>query len=229
MRRSSHVRRAQAWVLCLALVACGRTDAPPRDTGIAVRLPLDTIESLGALATRREAQAWLDAAREGLVLRKFEDAAIALSDAATFLYAEARAAPGDAEPALERAAEQLDSLAGVVAHGGVPAPGALDRVYANVHAAEALLHLLRANQSMMRRESVRAGEELMMSIDHLERAAKDARVQTDSTVQTAIADTRSLAGEMMRGMEAVPDEAAKMTDEIEHAIRRIAAGKLGTS
>jgi hypothetical protein len=48
----------------------------------------------------------------------------------------------------------------------------------------------------------------MMSIDHLERAATDARIRTDSTVKRVIADTRSLADEMMRGVEAVPDEAA---------------------
>lgn len=229
MRSSSNVRRLEGWALCVALAACGRADAPVRDTGAAARIPLEKIESFGSLASRREAQGWLDAAREAIVLRRSQDAAISLADAATFLHDEARGAPGDAGPALERAAEELDSLAGVAALGNLRAPKALDRVYANVHAAEALLHLVRANGAMVRREAVRAGEEIVMSVDHLERAAKHANAEKDSIVRAAIADARSLADEMVRGMEAVPDEAAKMTDEIERAVRRIGNVPGGTS
>jgi hypothetical protein len=208
--------------VCLILAACGRAEAPPRDT-TTFRLPLDTIESLGALASRHEAQPWFDAAHDALVRQDRESAAIALSDAATFLQKEWDKAPGDARVDLVRAVEELDSLAGVVAHGDLRDPRALDHVFARAHAAEASFHLLRANRAMMRREHVRAGEELVMSIDHLERAAQDAGIKRDAVVQTAIADTRSLAGEMMRGMEAVPDEGAKITDEVERAIRRIRA------
>jgi len=170
----------------------------------------------------RGATTLTDAAREALVQKDFESAAAALSDAATFIQAEARTAGVDAKRALERSAEEIDLIAVRVAHGEIHAPDALDRVYAAAHAAEALHHLYRAHTAMLKRDNVRAGEELVMSADHLERAAKDARLQADSLVQAAIADTRSLCGEMVKGMEAVPDEAARVTGEIESAIHRIA-------
>jgi len=224
MRTSLNVRRGGTWCLCAALAACGRAEVPPPDTSAAARVPLEVIESPGALASRHEAQDLFDAARDALVRKDFETAATALSDAATFIQAEARTAGGNGEQALERSAEEIDLIAVRVAHGEVRAPHALDRAFANAHAAEALHHLLRAHAGMLKRANVRAGEELLMTVDHLERAAKDARLQTDSLVQAAIADTRSLAGEMVQGMEAVPDEAARVTDEIERAIRRIAPG-----
>jgi hypothetical protein len=105
----------------------------------------------------------------------------------------------------------------------------LDRTFARAHAAEASLHLLRAHAAMVRRENVRAGEELLITVDHIERAAKDARLQADSSIQAAIAGTRSLAIEMAKGMEAVPDEVTRVTDEIERAIDCIAVATTRTS
>ena len=55
------------------------------------------------------------------------------------------------------------------------------------------------------------------------KTSKYPRLRADSVVQAAIADTRSLATEMMKGMRAVPDEAFKVTGEIQAAIRRIDA------
>jgi hypothetical protein len=224
MRPLSNLRHAGAWCLCAVLAACGRAEGPSPDTSAAASVPLEVIESPGALVSRREAQDLFDAAREALVQKDFESGAVALSDAATFIQAEARTAGGDAKRALERSAEEIDLIAVRVAHGEIHAPDALDRVFANAHAAEAFYHLLRAHTAILKRDNVRAGEELVMSVDHLDRAAKDARLQADSLVQAAIADTRSLCGEMVKGMEAVPDEAARVTDEIERAIHRIAPG-----
>lgn len=221
MRRLDAVRPVRAGLLLAALVACSRSEAPHPDTSTAARVPFQVVESPGALASRREAQESFDAVREALVRKDFEGAATALSDAATFYQAEARTAPVEAKPALDRASEVLDSLAARVAHGEAPAPVALDRVFANAHGAEVWLHLMRAHAAVLKRDNVRAGEELVMSVDHLERAAKDASLQADSLVLAAIADARSLAGEMLKGMEAVPDETARVTDELERAVDRI--------
>ena len=60
-----------------------------------------------------------------------------------------------------------------------------------------------------------------MSVDHLERAAKDARREGDGAVQAAIADTRTLAGEMVKGVAAAPDEITKVSEELERAITRL--------
>ena len=222
MRALHDVRHRGAWLLCVALAACSRTEAPHAgDSAASVRVPLEVIESPGALATRREAQESFDNARDAVARKDFEGAATALSDAATFFQREARDAQPDMKQALDGTSEELDSLAVRAAHGELRTVDALDHVFARAHAAEASLHLLRAHAATIKRDKVRAGEELVMSVDHLERAMKDGRLQSDSAIQAAIADTRSLAGEMVQGMEAVPDEMARVTDEIEMAIRRI--------
>lgn len=217
MRLSPIVRRRSALAVCALFAGCGGNDAPGPDSA-SVLEPREVVESPGAIASRREAQGSFDTARAALARADFERAAIAMTDAATFIQDEARTAHADATQALERSAEQLDSLAVLVANREVRSPAALDRVFATTHCAEATLHLHRAHAAMVTRDNVRAGEELLMSIDHLERAAKDARVQADSAVQAAIANTRSLASEMVKGMEAVPDEVARMTNDIETAI-----------
>jgi len=221
VRRCNAVRHVSAGLLGAALVACGRTEAPHPDTSGAAHVPLQRVESPGALALRREAQESFDGARAALVRKDFEGAATALSDAATFYEVEARTAPLDAKPALDRAGEALDSVAARVAHGEIRTPDALDRVFVNAHGAESWLHLTRAHAALLKRDNVRAGEELVMSVDHLERAARDASLKGDSLVQATIADLRSLSGEMVEGMEAVPDEMARVTDELERAIGRI--------
>lgn len=62
-----------------------------------------------------------------------------------------------------------------------------------------------------------------MSVDHLERGAKDAGRLADAAVQAAVADARTLASEMMKGTAAVPDEARKVTEQLETQIRRLGA------
>ena len=227
MRISRHVRRSSGWILSAVIMACGTGDVARDDAAARPAIPLDTVESRGALATRREAQPAFDAARAAIAKKHFGDAGTALADAAEFFQTEARIAETDARPALERVGRELAALATSAARGEVRAPGVLDRAFARAHAAEASLHLTRAHAAIIRRDNVRAGEELLMTVDHVERAAKDARLQTDSLVQAALANARSLAIEMTKGMEAVPDEAARVTDEIDRAIERIVAATEG--
>jgi hypothetical protein len=229
MRLSNHVRRLGRWSASIAVLACGRAEIPRPDTPASGLIPLDTIESHGALASRREAQTAFDAARAALETSRYAAAEAALTEAATFFRTEARTAHTDAREPLERIAVELDALAKNVALGEVRTPTVLDRTFARAHAAEASLHLLRAHAAMVRRANVHAGEELLITVDHIERAAQDARLQADSSIQAAIAGTRSLAIEMVKGMEAVPDEATRVTDEIERAIECIAIATTRTS
>jgi hypothetical protein len=203
---------------CLVTAGCSRTPASKRDTTAIV-----VEESPGALASRREAQDCFDAARSAFLRKDSEECITRLAEAAAFFRTQARAAKPDAKPALETAAEEIETFLANVANGYDRTAKDLDRVYAQAHAAESGLHLSRARAAMAGDDNVRAGEELLMSIDHLERAARDARRPRDPAVRSAVADARSLATEMVKGMPAVPDEATKLTNKIETAIRRIVA------
>lgn len=178
--------------------------------------------SPGALATRREAQEAFDRARAALQQKDFTTAKTELSSAAAFMRTHAQDALADAKPALERAAAAFDTLATQVSTGNIQAK-TLDRAFASANRAEAEYHLLRAKDAVAKTDNARAGEELTMSVDHLERAMKDAGRQSDAAVQRALADARTLAGEMMKGVAATPDEAKKVTDQIADQIQRLDA------
>jgi hypothetical protein len=212
------VRQLGVLALSVGCAACGPAERPKADT---TAIPLQT--SPGALASRHECQASLDSARTALVTKDAEACVANLARAATFFRAEIHSAPPDTRAALSATAEEIETLVANIAKGRPRTPRDFDRAFARANAAEADLHLGRARAALMQGDHVRAGEELLMATDHLERAAKDGRLRRDSVVQTAIAHTKSLAGEMIRGMSAVPDEERRVSSEIAAAIERIVA------
>lgn len=210
------LRTARTLCLCLVLAGCARTEPSKRETTSIV-----FEESKGALASRQECQSALDDARKALVRKNADACVTSLSQAAAFFRSEAETAPAEARPALLRAAEELETLLANVANGRPRTARDFDRAFARAHAAEAAQHLAHARVALLKDDHVRAGEELTMSVDHLERAAKDGELRDDPRVEAAVADTRTLADEMIRGMRAVPDESSKVAAEIERAISRI--------
>ena len=216
------VRNATALVsalaLTLALAGCDRMERPGPDTTAIV---FD--ESPGALASHHEAQSFFDGARAALVRKDFDGCLTSLIEAAAFFRAAALGAEPDARVALVAAADEIEPLGANGARGRPRTARDFDRVFAQAHAAEAAQHRARARVALLKDDHVRAGEELLMSIDHLERAAKDARLHADRAVLAAIADARTLAAEMVMGTIAVPDEVTRVTAEIGRAIRRIDA------
>jgi hypothetical protein len=218
MLRSTRTRMLLVGLAVLG-TSCARDSGSKTDT--AQPAPAVT-ESPGALATRREAQETFDRARAALQQRDFATAKTELGNAAAFMRSQAQEAQGDARPALERAAAEFDTLSAQLSKGNVQVR-MLDRAFARANRAEAEHHLLRAKDAVAKQDNARAGEELTMSVDHLERALKDAGQQADAAVTSALADTRTLAGELMKGVAATPDEAKKVTDRIEAQIRRLSS------
>lgn len=191
------------------------------DTAQAAAAPTVTA-SPGALATRREAQETFDSARAAFQKKDFAAAKTELANAASFMRNQVQEAQSGAVPALQRAAAVFDTLATQVSAGTVDAK-TLDRAFARANRAEAEHHLLRAKDALAKSDNSRGGEELTMSVDHLERAMQDAGRQADAAVKSAMANARTLAGQMMKGAAAAPDEAKKVTDGLADQIRRFDA------
>jgi len=215
--------RISAIVAVVLVAGCKGPEARPANSDTIHTAPA-VVESPGALATRHEAQESLDRARAAFERKQYAVMSAELADAAAFLRTEAQGTQGEAGVPLRHAAAELDSLAMRVATASPPTVRLVDRALVNTNRAEARYHLLRAGDAIANGENQRAGEELTMSVDHLERAAKDAGRPADAAVRTAIADARTLAGEMMKGMGAVPDEALRVTERMEHAIGGIGVG-----
>lgn len=221
-RSDTMSRNTRTTALLGALAVLGASCARGPDAGSksdTAQAPVVT-ESPGALATRREAQETFDRARAALQRKDFTAATTELANAAAFMRGQAQDAQADARPALERAAATFDTLAIQVTTGNVQAK-TLDRAFASANRAEAQHHLLRAKDAVEKNDNARAGEELTMSVDHLERALKDAGRQADAAVMSAMADARTFADKMMKGMAAAPDEAKKVTDQLGDRIRRL--------
>jgi hypothetical protein len=180
-------------------------------------------ESHGALATRHEAQESMDRARLAFQRKYFDLAESELSSAAAFMRTEAQEVAGEHRETLRRAADVLDVVAARVSRGQIRDLAAFDRASLDVNTAEATFHLLRSKDAIAARDNVRAGEELIMCVDHLERAASDARRQNDPAVQVVIADVRTLAREMVKGVGLVPDEVTNMSEAVESVIARVRA------
>ena len=219
---SSH-NTVVSWAAVAVMIGCNtrrEAEAPTIERAGASATPAPiVVESRGALATRREAQDLFDRAQTALVRRDYATEANSLLSASDFFRTEARNASEEARSALERAAQHLERLADRAGKREPHPVRLLACAFAEAHGAEALHHLFRAKEAIAARDNVRAGEELAMSVDHLERAVRDVGLRADTTTQTAIADARSLAVEMMRGMAVVPDEEFRVTEEIGRAVR----------
>ena len=178
-------------------------------------------EAPGALAARREAQESFDRARAALLREAFAESARELANASAFMRTHAEEAEIGAIAALQGTSKELEMLSGRLARGEPLTVRTLDRVFANANRAEAQHHLTRAVAAMAEGKYPRAGEELIMGVDHLERALRDLRRWPDPEADAALADARLLADLLLRGDVPPRVEAERVTGQIEAELRRL--------
>ena len=181
-----------------------------------------TTLSSGAIGMRSEAQDHFDRSRQAFLNKDMKTAAAELHDAALFLRTREDSATGFAKALVSRSARELDSLARAVATSSVKSEAPLDHVFAHANRAEAERHDALAMRAWSQHQAARTGEELTMTIDHFERAAKDAGIALDSASTAGMTRARSVANELLKGGPAPAgvDEALK---ELELQLRRFGA------
>jgi hypothetical protein len=232
------------------VAGCQRTEQlPPADTGSAVRAVVESpgalptrretsdedaaraapsptptvVEEPGPLATRQEAQASFDRARVALVRQDYRASAKYLEGAVAFMRSHTAQAELGAMAALQGSAKELEVLAQRLARGDAQTTRAFDRVVANANRAEAQHHLTRTAAELADRAYRRAGEELIMAVDHLERAAHDLRQPNDKDAGRALADARALAVRLMGNDVPARADAKRVTAQLEAELRRLCA------
>jgi hypothetical protein len=208
---------------CAPEPADGSLDAPSGGKAAAAPLPARSpvAREPGAMAERHEAQESFDRARAAVLAKDFATSARELAEASAFLRTHAEEAELGAIAALQGASKELEMVAQRLARGESQTVRTLDRVFANANRAEAQHHLTRAVAAMQDRDYRRAGEELVMSIDHLERAARDLRHPRDADAEPALASARSLAEHMLRGGVPTRAEAKRVTAQLDAELRRL--------
>lgn len=137
------------------------------------------------------------------------------------MHAHAREAEIGAIAALQGASKELEVLAQRMEKGEVQTTRAFDRVFANANRAEAQHHLTRAKAASAGREYRRAGEELTMAVDHLERATRDLRRPRVAGATAALADARALADLMMQGRVPTRAETRRVNEQLDAELRRL--------
>jgi hypothetical protein len=175
------------------------------------------------LATRQEAQASFDSARAALVRGDYGESARHLADASAFMRSHAAKAETGAIAALQGASKELEMLAERLGRGEPLTTRMLDRVVANANRAEGQHHLTRAAAAIGDRDYQYAGEELLMAVDHLERAALDLRRPNDADADPALSDARALGRSMVGGGVPTRAEARHVIGQLEGELRRLCA------
>jgi hypothetical protein len=175
------------------------------------------------LASRQEAQASFDSARAALVSGDHGESARHLADASAFMRSHAAKAETGAIAALQGASKELEMLSERLGRGEPLTTRMLDRVVANANRAEGQHHLTRAAVAIADRDYRDAGEELLMAVDHLERAALDLRRPNDAAADPAVSDARALGRSMARGVVPTRAEARHVIGQLEGELRRLCA------
>lgn len=199
-----------------------RTETTAATPAAVTTTPPETTLSAGAIGMRSEAQNHFDRSRQALLNKDMKTASAELKDASTFMRDHADSATGYAKALVTRSAAELDSLSRAVASSSVTSAANFDHVFAHANRAEAERHFDLAKHAWKQKQGVRTGEELTMTIDHFERAAKDAGVALDNATTTAMNEARSVANDMLKGGTATNgvDNAFK---DVELQLRRFGA------
>jgi hypothetical protein len=219
--------RTVALIAAALIAGCdaGPADRPTeRPASRAARAPVPAAAAEPSpLATRQEAQASFDSARAALVREDYGESARHLAEAAAFMRSHAAAAEIGAIAALQGASKELEMLAERLTRREPTTTRLLDRVVANANRAEGQHHLTRAVAAIADRDHRHAGEELVMAVDHLERAALDLRRPNDTKADPALSDARALADHMLRGGVPTRAEAKHVIGQLEAELRRLCA------
>ena len=150
----------------------------------------------------------------------------ALRDAAIFTRRQADSAAAPAKQALITSADELSQLASRVAKSGVKSVKTLDFAFARTQLAEAQLHCTRALNAWQAKNGAATGAEMMMLVDHFERAATDAKQPLATTTQQTVAQVRSLADKLTHSGNVVPvdvEQALAAMDKEVHSLMTRAA------
>lgn len=173
------------------------------------------------MGTRVEAQGELDSAADAFRHGNAAAAAERLGAAARFYREHPDLGSSTARGAFGAVALDLERLAGEIAAGRVRDTAVVGTAIARAQVAEAEHHRGRAAAAWKRGDDERAGEELALAIDHLERAMCDARLTRSPAGVPIVRQSRTLMLALLRGTP--PPDADAGLEALAREIRRLDA------
>lgn len=152
----------------------------------------------GELVLRTEPVHFFQRAHTAIAQREMRKAAAALRNAARYFGEVRDSAAVTVKARLSNVQGELDSLARVADGKEGLALRALDGAFARANLAEAERHAARIDAAWTRKDTMSAAEEIIMTVDHIERANKDAAAPEDTYESLQLADARRLGTDLLR-------------------------------
>jgi hypothetical protein len=190
----------------IVLAACTKESSRPDQTASSAGAGTDTMalstrtvdSAAGALANRREAQQLFESARAALVQKQTRNAAAELRRASAYFVRLADSTSGAIRTRVGQTHRGLDSLASKLEARTEVSVRELDRAFARANYVESERHLARSHEAWTRSDTSEAAGELLIAVDHLERAAKDAGSSLGRAGTRTVADARRLSNDLLR-------------------------------
>jgi hypothetical protein len=206
MHIDKRIQMVTTLLAAMSAVGCGPSAESQRKADSAIAAAKATIVTQAGeiLSARREGQMYFDGARTAFVTKRAADASQALRDGAAFTRRQSISAASPAKEALVSSADELEKLASRVRAGTVKSVQTLDYAFARTQLAEAQLHCTRALSAWRATDAAATATEIIMLVDHFERAAADAAQPLAPATQQTLDAARSLADKLTRGGSVVP-------------------------
>ncbi len=152
----------------------------------------------GELALRKEPVQFFQRAHTAIAQKDARKAAAALRDAARYFRQVRDSAAVKVKARLTNVEGELDSLARVAEGKEGIALRALDGAFARANLAEAERHAARLDAAWVRKDTMSAAAEIIMTVDHIERANTDAAAPADKYESLQLAAARRLGTDLLK-------------------------------
>jgi DNA primase large subunit len=160
-------------------------------------------------------------ARENFLAKKWKDSAEAIRRGKSYLQSEAARAADKSKEALASSAEELQRLADKVEQGAAKSVRELDTAFSRANSALAQYYYRMANESWIRKEASKAGDELRAAAFHLEKGIVRAEGKVESGAQSVIQKTGQLAGKMIEGGKVAEGDVEKGIQDLGKEIEKL--------
>ena len=179
------------------------------------------------MASRQEAQPFLDSARVLLARGDTNAAVVMLHRAAALLQVTASQPRGPASDVLLAVGDSIDRYAGTLTRRERSSTSSLQRLSALLNLAEADRHLSLASVGCSTRSRESTYDEVTMALDHAERAARDGKVRLSPSTRAAMTEVRRraapLATDCPRDLAPLEDAIANLEAELAQVRRTLRA------
>lgn len=152
----------------------------------------------GVLARRREAEEHFEKARMSFVSKDMAKSAGDIRAAAAYFKRLRDSTSGSIQRRIVETQRELEEVAVKLENRKDVSIRQLDHAFARANQAEAERHLSRSADAWTRKDTTAAAEELIIAVDHLERASKDAGVSLDKSESATLADARRVGSDLLR-------------------------------